>query len=87
MQRAESEPGGFFGCFGVFFVCLSPSPFFFNTLKEISKEDTVRADAVKEAFLSLEINRALSPKETWTFPGNLLLHSKNSEGISIHRIF
>lgn len=61
MRTAESEPGVFF--FFLFF-------FFFNSLKEMGKEGTVRADAIRGAFLSLETNRAFSQRNLhlpWEF--------------------
>lgn len=63
MPTAESEPG-------VFFIIIIIFLFFFSSLKEIGKEGTVRADAVRGAFLSLETNRAFSRRNLclpWEF--------------------
>lgn len=66
MRTAESEPGVFFFCLFFCFLVF----FGLNSLKEISKEGTVRADAIRGAFLSLETNRALSQRNLhlpWEF--------------------
>lgn len=69
MQTAESEPVVFF-FFGLFFFSFSFFLFFSNSLKEIGKEGMFRADAIRGAFLSLEISRALSQRNLhlpWEF--------------------
>lgn len=46
MPTAESEPGVF--SWGVYW--FSPSFFFWNSLKEVGKEGTGRADAIQRSF-------------------------------------
>lgn len=69
MQTAESEPVVFFFFFWSFF-SFSFFLFFSNSLKEIGKEGMFRADAIRGAFLSLEISGALSQRNLhlpWEF--------------------
>lgn len=81
-QQLSQNLGSFFGVFFLFFPL-----FFWNSLKEMGKEGTGRADAVRRSFWRLWRSTESSPKGTCTFPGGfLLLHSKDSEGIPIWRV-
>lgn len=63
-QQLSQNLGSFFGVFFLFFPL-----FFWNSLKEMGKEGTGRADAVRRSFWRLWRSTESSPKGTCTFPG------------------
>lgn len=83
-QQLSQNLGSFLG--GVIFWFFSPPFFFWNSLKEVGKEGTGRADAVQRSFgVSGDPQRAL-PKKPAPSLGGLLLHSKDSESVPVRRV-